>query len=584
MRVGRRLFRLLGSLFLFLCLLPNPAVADAIMVSRAMSATTIAEFFVGEASVRVELEVGLPDLRAFRKLLPDELHQELGFGSEPLGDRMPGFFREDLVIRTGRGERLPGRVVSLEKRTRLRRDEITGEPMVTAADEPEAVLYAVLDYPFEGRPTSLEFESMFAAENLGPNIGFVVYHRGLPMNDFRYLSGAVRLDLDWQDPWYSKFRSRNLRRQYDAPLNVFLYAEPYEVRVEIVARPFDLQQWVDLGVRAGAVIAVEQQQELKRRAAEFLAGHVTLKIDGDPVEPAFDRIHFLRRTLRSSRVIDPPEDLDPYSATLGVIFVAPTSGLPDEASLTWDLFSSRITRVPAAATDEAGPLRFILDSGDRVLRWQNFLKHPTLPTLSPVTLPAGRAARIAAAATPWLGLLLAAVVTRLVVGRVRGRPPKLAGWVACGVLALLLTASFREMRGVAVDDEEAAEILSAVLHNVYRAFDFRDESAIYDALERSVAGDLLTEIYLETRRSLELVSQGGARAKVKQVELLSVEVTDLAAAEGFVARGTWNVMGSVGHWGHIHNRQNQYQADVTLEPVAGHWKITALELLQEERL
>jgi hypothetical protein len=582
MRVDRRLFRLLG--LLFLCLPPTPALADAIMLTRAMSATTIAEFFVGEASVRVELEVGGADLRAFRKLLPDELHEELGLGSEALSDRVPEFFSEDLVIRTGLGERLTGRVVSLEKRTRVRRDEITGEPMAAAADEPEAVLYAVLDYPFAGRPASLEFEAMFAAENARPNIGFVVYHQGLPVNDFRYLSASLRLDLDWQDPWYSKFRSRNLRRQYDAPLNVFLYAEPYEVRVEIVARPFDLQQWVDLGVGGEAVIAVEQQQELKRRAVEFLAEHIALTIDGESVDPTFDRVHFLRRTLRSSRVVDPPEDLDPYSATLGVIFVASTSGLPDEASLTWDLFSSRITRVPAAATDEAGPLRFMLDPGDRVLRWQNFLKHPTLPTLSPVAPPASRTARIAAAAAPWLGLLFAVVVARLVLGRIRGRPPHLAGRVACGVLALLLVASFVEVRRVTVDEGEAAEILSAVLHNVYRAFDFRDEGAIYDTLERSVTGDLLTEIYLETRRSLELVSQGGARAKVKQVELLSVEVTDLATAAGFVARGTWNVMGSVGHWGHIHNRQNQYQADVTLEPIAGHWKITALELLQEERL
>ena len=583
MRVDRRLFRLLG--LLFLCLPPTPALADAIMLTRAMSATTIAEFFVDEASVRVELEVGSSDLRAFRKLLPDELHEKLGLGSEALSDRLPEFFGEDLVIRTGRGERLSGRVVSLEKRTRVRRDKITGEPMAAApADESEAVLYAVLDYPFAGRPASLEFEAIFSTENVQPNIGFVVYHQGLAVNDFRYMSGSARLDLDWQDPWYSQFRTRNLKRQYDAPLNVFLYAEPYEVRVEIVARPFDLQQWVDLGVRGEAVIAVEQQQELKRRAVEFLAEHIALTIDGESVDPTFDRVHFLRRTLRSSRVVDPPEDLDPYSATLGVIFVASTSGLPNEASLTWDLFSSRITRVPAAATDEAGPLRFMLDPGDRVLRWQNFLKHPTLPTLSPVAPPASRTARIVAGAAPWLGLLFALVVTRLVVGRIRGRSPQFAGWVACGVLALLLTASFMEMRRVTVDEGEAAEILSAVLHNVYRAFDFRDEGAIYDTLERSVTGDLLTEIYLETRRSLELASQGGARAKVKQVELLSVEVTDLASAAGFVARGTWNVMGSVGHWGHIHNRQNQYQADVTLEPIAGHWKITALELLQEERL
>jgi hypothetical protein len=43
-------------------------------------------------------------------------------------------------------------------------------------------------------------------------------------------------------------------------------------------------------------------------------------------------------------------------------------------------------------------------------------------------------------------------------------------------------------------------------------------------------------------------------------------------------------MGNVGHWGHIHTRQNQYEADITVEPVAGVWKITDLELLEEKRI
>ena len=46
------------------------------------------------------------------------------------------------------------------------------------------------------------------------------------------------------------------------------------------------------------------------------------------------------------------------------------------------------------------------------------------------------------------------------------------------------------------------------MSNVYRAFDFRDEERIYDVLERSVHGGLLTDIYLETRRGLEIRNQG----------------------------------------------------------------------------
>ena len=135
-----------------------------------------------------------------------------------------------------------------------------------------------------------------------------------------------------------------------------------------------------------------------------------------------------------------------------------------------------------------------------------------------------------------------------------------------------------------MSDERADELVGSLLHNIYRAFDFRGEETIYDVLDRSVTGDLLTEIYLETRRGLELASQGGARAKVKEIELLEVEPRALRGEPGFVAHCRWNVAGSVGHWGHVHTRTNQYEAELTVQPVDGAWKVTALEVLQEERL
>ena len=100
-----------------------------------------------------------------------------------------------------------------------------------------------------------------------------------------------------------------------------------------------------------------------------------------------------------------------------------------------------------------------------------------------------------------------------------------------------------------VSDEEAGEILSGLMKNIYGAFDYREESVIYEILERSASGDLLTEIYLETRRSLELANQGGARAKVKSVEMLEASQEPLGTEIGFIAQCKWSVSGSVGHWG-----------------------------------
>ena len=54
--------------------------------------------------------------------------------------------------------------------------------------------------------------------------------------------------------------------------------------------------------------------------------------------------------------------------------------------------------------------------------------------------------------------------------------------------------------------------------------------------------------------------------------------------EGMQVEARWNVMGSVGHWGHVHQRTNVYHANITVADVDGAWKLTGLDILEEERL
>ncbi|MDH4008078.1 MAG: hypothetical protein OEU35_08450, partial [Desulfuromonadales bacterium] len=49
-------------------------------------------------------------------------------------------------------------------------------------------------------------------------------------------------------------------------------------------------------------------------------------------------------------------------------------------------------------------------------------------------------------------------------------------------------------------------------------------------------------------------------------------------------KAQWTALGQVGHWGHIHTRQNRYDAIVTIKPVDEAWKIIDLELLEETRI
>ena len=46
----------------------------------------------------------------------------------------------------------------------------------------------------------------------------------------------------------------------------------------------------------------------------------------------------------------------------------------------------------------------------------------------------------------------------------------------------------------------------------------------------------------------------------------------------------WNVSGSVGHWGHVHERTNGYHANLEITDIDGGWKLTGLEILEEQRL
>jgi hypothetical protein len=571
-------------LLLSFLLVADRGWSDAFVVTRAMTATTIAEVRVEKDEVRIELEIGIEDLAGFVNLLPDELLMRMDMEvQKPLKVRLPLFFGRDLTIRLDGGPALQGYVKSMEGRRRVKRDEITGEPLPVAEEDQEAVIFAELVYPFEGQPGTLAIKPPQLKEDKSvlTTIGFTTYHLGLPIMDFRYLGREETAVLDWDDPWYSRFRNRNLWRTYNAPVNAFLYIEPCEVRVEIIARPKDLQGWVDLGLEGLDTVPVEMQQELLTRIRDFLASRFDLTIDGEPVTPRFDRINFLRRTLRVSSVIDPPEELDVASTTFGAIFVHPTTELPQEARLTWDLFTEKSPEVRAASIDEAGPLPYRLRPDDNVLVWKNFLKHPTVPALVDV-LPPPPAYLRAVGPAVWVAVALLAglLLFRALRGRLRTRGTVV---VAVGALVLGALAIFASVRSRATP-EQAEQVLSALLKNVYHAFDYREENLIYDTLEQSVDGELLTQIYLDTRRGLELANQGGARVKVKRVKLVSVEPEPLRGGRGFRARCTWNVSGSVGHWGHLHTRNNQYQADLTIRLVNHRWKIAALDLIREERI
>jgi hypothetical protein len=143
------------------------------------------------------------------------------------------------------------------------------------------------------------------------------------------------------------------------------------------------------------------------------------------------------------------------------------------------------------------------------------------------------------------------------------------------------TAARPAITAISTSEQSHEAIVKSLLNNLYRSFEYRSDSDIYDALARSVHGDLLTDLYLKIKQSLIMQDQDGAVAHVQTVNVVKNEPLNTRSRSGFGTRITWQIEGTVEHWGHLHTRVNEYSADLTIEPVDAAWKITAMNVTRQ---
>jgi len=586
---------------IFACLWAASARADWINLSGAETAPNIAEITVFDDRVEVALEVYVGDLKTFEALIPDAWLKDMNVKRPPLDRRLVHFSEDGLRFVTDTRKTLKPELRLAEPR--MRKDRYSPfAGMInpyTRGKVPEApadkrVLYVELVYPFGGKaPKTLTITPPRDAEGRAAvSMGFIVYHKSVPVIDFRYLSVPSTLTLD-DDPWYSKFDKPTLSRHHKDALMSFLYVEPYEVRHEILTRVKDLEAWMDLGLRGDQYIEVDELEPLKQRIGEFLVTKNPLTVDGKALRPILDRASYLRVGLTGVQILEAPERLEITSAIVGVIITYITDGLPQEVKVDWELFTDQIRRVPATATDPAGPLPSYLTPEDNVHVWTNYLKNYELPTVRQVGVAGSLGTlRIPVASLVCIAGLLAAGVWTVLRHR-RQKPLRLT--LAAAALCLAggavaypyanVTVSRPALMAGEMDDERAGALLQTLLKNVYRAFDFRAEDDVYDRLALSVSGELLADIYLQNRRSMAVQQAGGAQAKIKEVLVEEAHAKRIEAdGLSYALQGRWTALGTVGHWGHVHQRKNRYEAMVTVSAQDGAWKIVGLELQDEQRI
>lgn len=354
----------------------------------------------------------------------------------------------------------------------------------------------------------------------------------------------------------------------------------------------------------GYVLASEADAAAMRAALDaVVTPRAGAAVDGLEIKPLLREVGYVPPTGVMGL---PGADLMPPDVTATLVF--PTKGRPRQAALTWRLFPEDQTRalfgMPTAlevvaeldAYDENKLVVFSDEEPEIIWHAPRGAARervwPVVAELKPKTvdLPAASAAASAAA-----GLVVLCALAR------RGRASAVR-WATAGAAALAGSVGAYALRGVALvpftppwaaartppTAEEARQVFETLQRNVYRAFEYKTESDIYDVLAQSVDGPLLDAVYNEVHQSLVLRDQGGAVARIKQVDTLATDVLNIGEDEaGRIAvqcSARWQVQGSVFHWGHLHSRTNEYSALYTLATAGEAWKITAVQVLSHKRI
>ena len=574
-----------GFLTCLLCLalsllaLAPDAQAHLTRYTGAENSSTVAEVWIDDQHVTLRLEIGDLDRETFGVLLGEDA---AGQDANRLG----------LVLSGDDGAPLAGAVTIMARRPRTDRSTASQSPPAPIPGSAE-VTYVEVVYDLALRPATLTLTPPrgIGGDEAAAEIGFIVYHETIPVIDFQYLARPETLRLDWRDPWYSAFDNTDLKRHHSSPVMTFLYVEPYEVRFEMLVRLKTLAAWMPLEVPQQTPIDAETQARLREQIGAFLLQQSQMRIDGAESRPLLDRVEFVRVTPQGIQSLDAAQRLTFHTALVGVILAYVTPGPPQEVTADWTHFDDQVTSVPATVIDPVSQLPYDLTAEAPTLRWTNRLADYNYQVASIDAMTARAARPIVFPVPSCLLCLIAAIFISYgrrmglhVVSRITGFAVFIAmgfGLVAFGQVEVRnpFQAPYQ------LPEAEALTTLQGLLQNTYRAFDFRAEEDVYDKLAVSAAGDLITDIYLQSRKRLVMEEQGGAQAKVQDVQLLdAVQSGPPDRRQRFTFQCTWRITGTVNHWGHTHQRRNQYDALITIQPVEGAWKIVALDVIDERRL
>ncbi|MEZ6059400.1 MAG: hypothetical protein R3C19_03460 [Planctomycetaceae bacterium] len=586
---------LIGATSLLMIALSGNAAAHPISITQT-------SVYLTRTHATARIDVLLEDLFLFHQLAPNS-EDVLERGVIERGIELHRQFLQDrFEITDARGTRYVPQSVNA----------VAADVPQNGVPLPELMAHQLtfeLQFTFAAAPDVLTFTQRFTDEAAvlpsemklrvtQENAGAPFEHTLLPHNPWS-------LRINWDNPPLSPEASNQERedwaaRERQSLLGItsfsgvysFLYVEDFEVRHEILIPVLTLAGEVAMPDDSSAILDIDEQTSLRQSIAQYFAAGNPLGIDDRESRPAVQRCEIFGLNLTDFAQPTEPGPIPLANARAGIILIYRTASPPKRLRLTWDRFHDGLLGVSTAviAGDQVSRHKLGRLGNRNVLNWERPPDATDPAPLQPVVV---RPIEIPETHIPWLSGTISVVCIGVGLIAIARRSIPVAAFAICLLAGSVLTwpgpfclISVPSPNLQKLTDDEAIRIFRQVHRNTYRSFNRRDEESVYDALALSVDGRLLETIYIETRRSLAMEEQGGPSARIDDVELVSVRRNGEGSHKPseFEVSCRWNLAGTIEHWGHIHRRRNQFDADFVVTCADGAWKLTEIELRNERHL
>ena len=528
------MLRVSTRLTLFICLACVGLLARSVIAHPISLSSAIVD--VQQKQILVEMEIMLEDLVLYHRL---RANGEMKFAAEDLleaAKKHRQFLLDYFRILDASGNRLTG---DIQAETL---DQIDSAGVPQSELMRRTIRYQIAYAMNDAMPDFLTFMQNFGGDKsiLMSVMDLQVLQDGQFIEkSTQIVSGRpLSIKLDWntkregKPETFAQLRKKRQEQLRDrlgiasyTGLFSFLYITRFEVRHEILVPLLTLEGWLTIPRKEPDFLDVDEQIAARDSIERFFQESNRVAIDGQSVTGKLSRLNFFSLDINDFALNAEPRKVSVHQARVGVILTFPSSDSPKEVSVQWDKYS-----------EYASYIHSVVLVGDEK--------------------PSQHYFQVSANTYQWSGDLIGPKV----------EPAR--------------------VKSDRLDESQRSEVVREVLTNVYRAFDFRSDEEVYDALAASVAGNLLRDVYLRIKRSLLMAEQGGAISHVTSVQMVSA----IPVSENGTRIGTnsmdaiWRVSGTTEHWGHVHTRVSEYRARLTLIVHEGAWKLEKFQLLDDKRI